>query len=141
MDYISDKPVPETIPAELPATNVDLTALRLAKTQELPAANVDLTALPLAEMQTAPAAPEVAPAPPAEEAAPQAAAETPLPIDLNDPKLYLNRELSQLEFQRRVLEEALDDPVLCRGRGPAIAELPGRRRRRLVQRRGDAVRR
>lgn len=29
-------------------------------------------------------------------------------FDLQDPKLYLNRELSLLEFQRRVLEEAAD---------------------------------
>ena len=27
-------------------------------------------------------------------------------IDLDDPKLYLNRELSMLEFQRRVMQEA-----------------------------------
>jgi polyphosphate kinase len=38
------------------------------------------------------------------------------PVDLSSPSLYINRELSLLEFQRRVLEEALDDhnPVLER---------------------------
>jgi polyphosphate kinase len=37
-------------------------------------------------------------------------------VDLDDPALYLNRELSELEFQRRVLNEALDDrnPLLER---------------------------
>jgi len=40
----------------------------------------------------------------------------PGPIDLKDPELYLNRELSLLSFQRRVLEEAEDaqNPLLER---------------------------
>lgn len=44
------------------------------------------------------------------------------PIDLNDPKLYINRELSLLEFQRRVLEEAQDktNPLLERVKFLAI---------------------
>ncbi|SFR69040.1 polyphosphate kinase 1 [Halogeometricum limi] len=39
-------------------------------------------------------------------------------IDLTDPEFYLNRELSEMEFQRRVLHEALDDrqPLLGRVR-------------------------
>ena len=38
--------------------------------------------------------------------------------DLHNPALYLNRELSHLEFQRRVLEEARDprNPLLERAK-------------------------
>src|SRR5512147_685411 len=37
-------------------------------------------------------------------------------IDLSSPSLYINREISLLEFQRRVLDEALDEhnPLLER---------------------------
>ena len=38
-------------------------------------------------------------------------------IDLSDPSYYLNRELSELAFQRRVLHEALDD------RNPLLEQL------------------
>jgi polyphosphate kinase len=45
--------------------------------------------------------------------------------DLNDPRLYINRELSMLEFQRRVLEEAQDEenPLLERVKFLAIVGL------------------
>lgn len=48
--------------------------------------------------------------------------ETELELDLNDPKYYINRELSLLEFQRRVLEEAQDpsNPLLERVKFIAI---------------------
>jgi len=43
-------------------------------------------------------------------------AATPAPVDLKDPSLYVNRELSLLAFQRRVVEEAEDEtnPLLER---------------------------
>ena len=43
-------------------------------------------------------------------------------VDLTSPALYLNRELSLLEFQRRVLEEAWDEskPLLERAKFLAI---------------------
>ncbi|HYL77844.1 MAG TPA: polyphosphate kinase 1 [Bryobacteraceae bacterium] len=49
-------------------------------------------------------------------AARQIPAEVPAAIDLKDPSLYINRELSLLAFQRRVLEEADDErnPLLER---------------------------
>ena len=46
----------------------------------------------------------------------------PEPADLHDPELYINRELSLLAFQRRVLEEAIDEsnPLLERFKFLAI---------------------
>ena len=45
------------------------------------------------------------------------------PPDLNDPGLYINRELSWLDFNQRVLDQALDDthPLLERVKFLAIA--------------------
>jgi polyphosphate kinase len=42
--------------------------------------------------------------------------ESPVPVELSDPALYINRELSWLEFNHRVLEEALEQtqPLLER---------------------------
>src|SRR5574338_1057339 len=46
----------------------------------------------------------------------------PEPIDFTSPSLYINREVSLLEFQRRVLEEVLDtrNPLLERVKFLAI---------------------
>lgn len=48
----------------------------------------------------------------------------PVPQDLLDPSLYINRELSLLEFQRRVLDEAKDErnPLLERVKFLAIVD-------------------
>lgn len=54
----------------------------------------------------------------------QAAAEPSAPKDLLDPTLYINRELSQLEFNRRVFDEAKDErnPLLERIKFLAIVD-------------------
>ena len=55
-------------------------------------------------------------APEADAPASAAPAKAVVRVDLNDPELHLNRELSLLAFQRRVLEEATDEsnPLLER---------------------------
>jgi len=57
-----------------------------------------------------------------DEAPARAEALSPGAIELDDPSLYVNRELSLLQFQWRVLEEALDErnPVLERAKFLAI---------------------
>ncbi len=67
--------------------------------------------------QAEPARPEPEEAPPVE-----ATATPPLGLDLDDPRLYLNREIGMLEFFRRVLEEARDpsNPLLERAKFLAI---------------------
>ena len=51
-----------------------------------------------------------------------AEADTTADVDLTDPAYYLNRELSELACQRRVLHEAVDDrnPLLERAKFLAI---------------------
>jgi len=57
-----------------------------------------------------------------EETSGHVAASVPEPVDLNDPSLYLNRELTWLAFNRRVLHEAEDprNPLLERVKFLAI---------------------
>src|SRR6201994_1275546 len=64
-------------------------------------------------MTTAPESTAPAKTPPAK--IPPAAPDVPA-IDLNDPSLYIHRELSQLQFNIRVLDQALDEskPILER---------------------------
>ena len=57
--------------------------------------------------------------------APKARVPAAVDIDLDSPELYINRELSQLEFMRRVIAQAQDEhvPVLERLRFVCIASL------------------
>jgi polyphosphate kinase len=81
---------------------------------------------PAGERDTATAAKAAPSAPPASSGDPGADAATPAPempdVDLKDPALYLNRELTWLEFNRRVLNEAEDErtPLLERVKFLAI---------------------
>ena len=70
-------------------------------------------------MIEAPTPPETAPEKPAKRRA--SAAEKAPAIDLRDPSLYINRELSNIEFNRRVLYETqADHPLLERAKFLAI---------------------
>ena len=68
-----------------------------------------------------PAVPQTETPPPSPGPAPSSSVST-APFDLNDPSLYLNRELTWLEFNRRVLHEAEDErtPLLERIKFAAI---------------------
>ena len=66
--------------------------------------------------QVAQTPPELEPAPPAVVAEAPAPAPVPVVTNLDDSSLYIHRELSQLQFNIRVLEQALDEsyPLLER---------------------------
>ena len=86
---------------------------------DAPSEPVQSAAPPLTYGEPAAGAPPVAPLAATEpEAMPGASESVPAvaPVDLADPSLYLNRELSLLDFQERVLEEAEDscNPLLER---------------------------
>ena len=95
MDAIPDTPQPNLAPPEQPS--VDLVVTVPAEPTQPPGLSESEAAL--AALQTA-----------------QLPVEAPPGANLSDPKLYINRELSQLEFFRRVLEEAQDErnPLLER---------------------------
>ncbi len=84
--------------------------------------------LPIPEMAVLPLPVEkrkrvkAAPPQPAEAITPAAPSATAPVVDFNDPTLYLNRELTWLEFNRRVLHEAEDErtPLLERIKFAAI---------------------
>jgi polyphosphate kinase len=80
-----------------------------------------MTAVQDAEQRTAAARRRRKPA--IESAAPPATAEEIAPVDLRDPSLYINRELSSIAFIGRVLEESFDErnPLLERVKFLAIA--------------------
>ena len=63
--------------------------------------------------QVAQTLPELEPAPPAVVAEAPAPAPVPVVTNLDDSSLYIHRELSQLQFNIRVLEQALDESYPC----------------------------